>query len=652
MSLLSKSLSVYSDWVVETMGHVSLRALRAHWLSAVGVFLTMLLAAALIFASGTLIESGLRSSEPFSPTATILPSMMASFGGIAVMIAVFVVSTVFAAALRDRQREFALLRAVGATGNQIRGLVSREVMLISTAGIVAGSVAGFGGAYALVPLLKSNGIVGEDFSPVVSVWPLLGAALLLLPAAWLAGVLAARDMAKLSPTSAVSTSSTEGKPLARGRIVAAWVCAAGGALATLTPVFIPGALGGAAGAASALLFITAVALAGPALVLRGATWASQRTVLRARAASLLATVNARGYSRRLTAAVVPLALLVSLGTIQTGMNSIVTTAAEQQLGDALGGQLVWQAPGVKANVAPSASDTSAALRDLPGVTDVAVTQMGMVHVKVEDTGDMDFEGLAWEPASLRMVSSATHSPLIDPNVTDGNLAALSGSDTIAVATDSLAFTGKGVGDRIGVRYPDGTDAEPVIVAVYDRGLGLGGLIVDEDGFAPAAVPGVGATAVIQVADGEQAAVSEAAEQAGMALISAEVYVNHAMDTGQGGNQLGDTLLLALLAFIGIAAGNALAVATRARGDEFALLGRIGATTGQMRSMLTIEGALVAIGAVAIGTLTALPGLTAASLSLIDGFQLGLDLTVYAALAAAATAVAFIGMTGARLRVKV
>ena len=160
------------------------------------------------------------------------------------------------------------------------------------------------------------------------------------------------------------------------------------------------------------------------------------------------------------------------------------------------------------------------------------------------------------------------------------------------------------------------------------------------------------TVVVQTSDGEHSAVQQAAEQAGFTLITTDEYVDAAMDTGDGGNQIGDTLLFALLAFIGIAAGNALVIATRARGNEFSLLGRIGATKTQLRSMLAIEGGLVAVGAVVIGTLMALPGLTAAALSLIRGFNLGLDLTVYGGLALVATAIAFLGMTRARLSVKV
>lgn len=402
-------------------------------------------------------------------------------------------------------------------------------------------------------------------------------------------------------------------------------------------------MGGATGAASALLFISAVALAGPALVLRGATWASQRTILRSRAPSLLATVNARGYSRRLTAAVVPLALLVSLGTIQTGMNTVVTNAAQQQIAAAHAGDFIWEGD------ATGLGDVEAVLGSLPGVVATASTEVSVVHARVEDPGSIDPGGLTWEPSSLRVIYA--ESDLIEADVTDGDLAALTGRDTIAIASDALAFTFKGVGDTIAVRYPDGTETEPMIVAVYDHGMGLGGLITSREGFEPAAVAGTSPTVVIETAQGQQDAVRQAAQAAGLDLVTPQEYANAAADSG-GDNQLGDTMLLALLGFIGIAAGNALVIATRARGNEFALLGRIGATKRQMWSMLAIEGALVAVGAVVIGTLMALPGLIAASLALVRGFHPVLDLTVYGGLALAATAIAFAGMAGARLKVTV
>jgi putative ABC transport system permease protein len=598
-----------------------------------GVFLTLLLASALVFGSGTLMDSGMRSSDPFSPEATVLPAMMGSFGGIAVMLAVLVVSQAFAAALRDRRREFALLRAVGATGGQVRRLISTEVFATAVGAIPLGAIAGFYGARALVPLLRTNGIVTDAFTPVVSYWALLATVGVLLPAAWIAGRLAAREMASLSPSSAVSTASADARTLGKGRLVAAAVCAVGGLVATSSPFVVPGAMGGATGAASAFLFITAVALAGPALVLRGATWLAKRRVLPSRAAAVLATANSRGYSRRVTAAVVPLALLISLGSVQSGMGRIAADAAAQQLGDGITADFVWQAD-------PSGETVPLdVVRNLPGVSAVAASQVGMVQVEVDS---------AWEASSVRSIELGEPGALIDPDVSSGDLQALANAGTVAAASDSLMFTGKGLGDQLHVRYPDGTEAQLTVVAIYQRGLGLGGLIVGSEGFEPAAAMGAPPMVLISAESGQHESVVAAAAAIGITAVPTQDYVDAVMQAG-GDNALGDTLLLVLLAFIAIAAGNALVIATRARSKEFEMLGRIGATKGQLRAMLSIEATLVAIAAVGIGTLTAVPGLTAASLALVRGFSLGLDITVYAGLAAAVVVVAFLGVVGARLK---
>lgn len=618
---------------------VSARALRSHWPSAAGVFLTMALAAVLVTASGVLIESGLRDDDPFSTTATVLPAMMGSFGGVAVMLAVFVVSSAFAASLRDRRREFALLRAVGATGRQVRSLVSTEVMAISLGAITVGGLGGVIAARALVPLLRSSGMVIEGFSVALSPWPLLATGGVLVPAAWIAGRLAAREMARLSPTSAVSASTADARSLGPARIASAWACVAVGVAATTTPVFVPGAVGGATGAFSAIMFITAVALAGPALVQRAAQWLAGRRVLQSHAASVLATANARGYSRRLTAAVVPLALLVSLGMVQTGVNRTALVAASQQLGDSIQAEWVWQGP------ADQAADARAQLVALPGVAAVAASTTGVVQVKTETSEDEPpfLEGLSWETGSILMLDDPAG--VVDPGVISGDLAALSGPDTVAIASDVLTFPGFGVGDHIEIRWPDGSESNPLIVATYERGLGLGGIIAGPE--VTESVEGV--TLYVQSDPGVADAVAAEANEAGLALVAMDELVD-AMSASEGADaRLSAVLLLALLGFIGIAAGNALVIATRSRSGEFALLGRLGATRRQLRAMVSLEAALVGVGAVAVGAATALPGLAAAALAMVRGFSLGVDPVMAAWLAGVTVAIAFAGTAGARLR---
>ena len=52
-----------------------------------GVFLTIFLATTIVSAAAVLVVSGVQAEDRFTPTATMLPAMKTSFGGVAVMIA-------------------------------------------------------------------------------------------------------------------------------------------------------------------------------------------------------------------------------------------------------------------------------------------------------------------------------------------------------------------------------------------------------------------------------------------------------------------------------------------------------------------------------------------------------------------------------------
>jgi len=64
-------------------------------------------------------------------------------------------------------------------------------------------------------------------------------------------------------------------------------------------------------------------------------------------------------------------------------------------------------------------------------------------------------------------------------------------------------------------------------------------------------------------------------------------------------------------------------------------------------MLGVEAGLVAVGAVGIGTLVALPGLVTASVALVDGFALGTDPVLYVGLVVTAVVTSFLCVLGAR-----
>ncbi len=118
--------------------------------------------------------------------------------------------------------------------------------------------------------------------------------------------------------------STGEKPaIGRARKITAAALTAGGLSVAFSSVAVPGTVGAAAAASSAFLLVGAAALAGPLVVSRILGHSSSLISRAGGVGTRLAFANTRGFSRRLTTAIVPLALALSAGTIQTSVNDTV-----------------------------------------------------------------------------------------------------------------------------------------------------------------------------------------------------------------------------------------------------------------------------------------------------------------------------------------
>lgn len=590
--------------------------------AVLGAGVVVALAAVLLAATAAWLEAGLRR-----PEAPFLGTVAGSFAGTLVLITVSMVASTFAGALRQRRGEFALLRAVGATAGQIRRTVTTEVLLLLALVAPLGAVAGTLVAPLVTPVLRSTGIVPDGFALAPSAVPVLSTLLLLVPTGCLAARLAARAATRTSPTEGLRTRLVEAPEPGRARRVAAVVTAALGLAAAGTPFVVPGTVGSASGASSAILLVVAAALAGPVLVHR----AARRALALAHGSAVeLALANARGFSRRFSAAVIPLALLVGLGWVQTGTDTAVARATEQQLRTGVRADLVATSPaGVDAAWA-------AALAALPGVAATTSTGDVAASVRTEPAEDLAaLDGLSWEPASLRTLSADPE--LVDPAVRSGSLDALGQPGTIAVSTDVATFGGAGLGDTVDVRTGGGPVTPVTVVAVYDRGLAFGDYLVREAPGAPAAA------VLLDVAGAEPATVRAAVEAMGLQVATGEEHLAGAAAAGDGERRLSLLLIVALLAFVGVAAANTLVTTTRSRGDELALLHRTGATRGQLVRMVLVETAFVAVASVALGTVAVVPALLGIGYGLGGGLLSGLDLAAWAGFSAAAVVVAALGV---------
>lgn len=593
----------------------------------IGTAVVVALAAALLTATGTWLEAGIRNDR-----LALVVGLAGSFAGVVVMIAVFIVASVFSGALRQRRKEFALLRAVGATARQVGTTVTAEALAILLIAGPVGSAVGILIAPLLSPLLRSGAALPEGLVLPPSPMSILAALLVLVPTALVAARAAARGVLRVSPTAAVRESTVDPPTISRGRLRTAVVLAIVGVLAAATPFFLPGMIGSATGATSAILLVIASGLAGPVLVRRVATRGMAVVGSSTGAGRVLAFANARGFSRRLSAAVIPLALLVALGSVQSGVDTGVVRATANELRAGAQADLIVLSP--SGMTAPQAM----AIAALPGVT--ATTATGHLTAAVRTDAET-----GWEQTTISTITAGsairTGRALLDPTVSSGSLRGLDTAGTIAVSRATLLFTGKGVGDTVDVRLGGDQGVSAKIVAVYERGLGFGAYLMGA--AEPARGPDAAAfdAVFVDATASSRADTRRALAEMGLTVTDGAGYARVATQEAGGQQQLSLVLLLALLGFVAAAAANTLAMATAGRRDELALLKRIGATRAQLMRMVAIETTFIIVTALTIGIVAVLPALVGVGQGLLGVPFPVLDPSVTVALVVSTVAIAIV-----------
>ena len=132
--------------------------------------------------------------------------VMLAVGSVALLVGGIGVMNIMLVSVTERTREIGLLRAVGATGAQIRTMVRWEAVLTATLGTGTGAVLGLFLGWALVTSVKVTSAGAPGATGVVSVpWPQVAAILLIgVAAGLLAGASPARRAARLDPLTAIA----------------------------------------------------------------------------------------------------------------------------------------------------------------------------------------------------------------------------------------------------------------------------------------------------------------------------------------------------------------------------------------------------------------------------------------------------------------
>lgn len=534
-----------------------------------------------------------------------LVAIGSSFAGTALLVAVFVVAGTLSLSIQSRRRDFALMRAIGATPGQIHRLIAREVLIIAGPAAVIGAIPGYFLARALRSGFASAGVIPPDFPLSFSPFPALAAIAVVVASALLAATVAARRPARINPVEALHEASTAPSRIGAGRTITGLALGAAGLLACTVPLFIHGSAAIAGPAAAALLLIIAVALLGPRLV-RGAVGLFGGPLKNSASPSaFLAATNTRNNSRRLAAAIVPLALGIGLGLVQIGTQSIVAAEATVQSHDGVIADLM-----VTGGSSGLSKQAVASIAGTPGVRAANPVITSQAILSYREFGDPAAEQYAVQGVDPDALAST-----IDLDVASGSLDQLTGTNTVALSTDLAQTTGAHVGDPVNAVLGDGTVVTPRVVATYARGLGFGDVTVANEVLRAHTTTGLNNYVLVDVQPGQQAHVQKALTASGF-TVADRSQLHAAGDTARNADSVVNLLaLIVILGYIAIAVVNTLLMATGERRREFALLQLIGSTRGQVRAMMRIESLMVAVIAAVVGTLVAIPPLVGISLGI-------------------------------------
>ncbi len=535
-----------------------------------------------------------------------LTVLAASLAGTTVLIAMFVVDGTMALSVQQRRREFALLRAVGATGKQLRRLVGAEVMLISTTAAVLGAVPGYLAAAALGRAFAGSGLLPADFQLAMSPVPGLAAVVLCLVTARLAGWVAARRPARLNPVEALGESAVEEPRLGAGRVVAGVLLILLGFASSGIPLLVPGMVGVAGAVMGALLLAVGVALLGPRVLGAAAGLLGGPVRRLSPVHGYLATANMRANSRRLAAAVTPIVLAVAFVSVQLFSQSTLAAAAGRQTVDGVVADHVVTGPdgGVGAAVT---DELRSELGDDATVTPVVHSE---IVVRYDELGEPTQEAYAAQGLDPRGLDRT-----LDLEVREGDLGELC-DGTVALSRTGAATFGASVGETVDLVLGDGTEISPTVIAVYGRGLGFGDVTLPHDQLAAHTTTGQDSWVLIGGGDADTVA-RVAAEHPG--LVAGTGADLSAAGSAERATESSTTLvaILALLAYLAVSVVNTLVMATAERTREFALLRLAGAGRRHVLAMMRVEAAVIVVVSVAVGLLVALPPLVGVSIGLTE-----------------------------------
>ncbi|XVQ06627.1 ABC transporter permease [Spirillospora sp. CA-255316] len=599
-----------------------------------------------------------RAEDPglIEGTDDLIP-LAAAFGSLAALAMVFVVAGTVGLSIRQRERQTALLRAVGATPGQLRRMILAETMILAVAATaLACWPAPWFGRW-LLKAFEHGGVVSGSVAFRSGAFPLIAGAGLALTAALGAAFMAAHQAARTRPAEALADAALQRRWFSAVRLVLGVLCLGGGAALAVGTAGSDGPDAGGVATPAALVWTIAFGLLGPVLA-RTINAALTRPVRALSGlAGELATANARARTARLTTAVMPVMLATGLALSLTYLQTTQSDGDRRAFEQAQRADLVLTS--TAGGLPLDAVDT---VRKIPGVAAATaqIPSRGFVEPATApapsgNSGGEEEESAGPQPTELALqgITPQGADRTTAYRAATGTLTALRG-DTIALPTRYA--TGHRLGDAIAMRLGDGTRTRLRLIATIDARRGYETALVPAALLASHTGTGLVPRILISADPGaDRTALATALTSVGrpgLRLTDRDGLATAQQDRDHTQATMAWLVIAVVVGYAVISLINTQALATAERRREFGLMRLVGATRRQILRMMAVEACLVAAAGITLGLLIAALTLIPAGLSVLDsGFPGGPPWILTAIVAAALALTILTTLTATRITLR-
>lgn len=517
------------------------------------------------------------------------------FAFITAFISAFIINNIFQITIGQRLRELALMRAVGASGKQVRRMIVWESLLLGVIATGLGIFGGIGVSRLIVWAFNQAGAGFPDTETILKPRTFIAAAIVGIGVTLLSVFVPARRASSIPPVAAMRPELGFDALQKKQLIVGATVTVIGVVMLIVGLFVQPGTAiiwASLAGVGALLLFLGVASVSSTiaAPVTKAIGWPVARMF---GVPGVLARDNVARAPRRTSSSAAALMICVALVSAAAVFASSLRATFVDTLENAVTADYIITDPNFF-GLSPAVAESLAALPELE-----AVTPVRGIGAQVE--GDTKGFGA---------INADAFEKLVNPDLQSGEIAGL-GLNEVLIHTDPAGDLGVVVGDSIDVLYQNGIDSSLTIAGIYGDATFGNWLISLETLEAVSDAPARDFFIIGKLADGVTAEQGDSAVAAATAEFpQADVQTNAEFRKSQE-DQINQLLIIItillfisiVIAVLGIAITLALGVFERTR--EIGLLRAVGMNRRQLRKSVRWEAVIVstfgAIVGIVLGT---------------------------------------------------